>query len=375
MRSRSSDRAVRVGFVGAGSVLWAYLQALDRLVPRGLATEGPICARRPERWPELLRRRPGAHLVHDPAGVLESDVDIVCVLTPPDSHAALARLALEHGKHVLVEKPLAANRADAEALVELAGEQRLTLLAAPFVQLSPTFQGYWTAIDGGAIGRVHSARALYGNAGSTWATWYHSSGVGPLAEIGIYNLKSLTTLLGPVTRVLATEAVAVQRRHIGDEVVEHPDPDVLHLVAEHETGALSSIVSSHAIQRYRRPALELYGTDGTANLMGDDWNPQGYELWRNDAGRWEQFEPIDATWLWANGLLECVASIRDGRAPLHEPLQDLHLLDIVDAARRSARTERAVRIGSRFPPLDLTLATLTAAGHVHDRTRPADEQA
>ena len=54
---------VRVGFVGAGSVLWAYLQVLDRLVPRGLASEGPICARRREAWPDVLRRRPGAQLV------------------------------------------------------------------------------------------------------------------------------------------------------------------------------------------------------------------------------------------------------------------------------------------------------------------------
>ena len=48
------DRPVRIGIIGAGNVLPAYLQVLDRLVPRGLATEGPICARETDRWPELL---------------------------------------------------------------------------------------------------------------------------------------------------------------------------------------------------------------------------------------------------------------------------------------------------------------------------------
>jgi predicted dehydrogenase len=373
MRSRSSDHALRVGFIGAGSVLWAYLQVLDRLIPCGIALEGPICARRRDAWPELLRRRPHARLVESPAQVVDSDTDVVCVLTPPESHAALARLALEHGKHVVVEKPLAPHRADAEALVALAAEQGVTLLAAPFVQLSPTFRALWSAIDSGAIGRVHSARGLYGNAGSTWAAWYHSGGVGPLAEVGIYNLKSLTALLGPVTRVLAAEGLAVPRRRIDDVEVVHPGPDVSHVIAEHEGGALSSIVSSQAIQRYRRPALELYGTDGTANLLGDDWDPHGYELWRIEAGSWEQVEPVDATWLWADGLRECVASIREGRAPLQELAQDLHLLDVIDAARRSARSGRAAQIGSWFAPLDLTLEP-PAGGHVHDRTRPADQQ-
>ena len=205
----------RVGFVGAGSVLWAYLQVLDRLVPRGLASEGPICARRKETWPSILARRPGARLVADVREVVESDVDVVVVITPPASHAEVAALAIEHGKHVVVEKPIAGSRSDAESLVRLAAERGVLLLAAPFVQLAPTFRALWTAVSGGAIGHVHSARGLYGNAGATWASWYHDSGVGPLAEMGIYNLKSLTALLGPVAEVVAAEATAVEYREAG----------------------------------------------------------------------------------------------------------------------------------------------------------------
>ena len=94
-RSRRRDAVrdpVGVGFVGAGNVLPAYLQVLDRLVPRGLAREGPICARQQETWPELLRRRPAAHLVADANEVFESDVEVVVVLTPPAAHAELDAL-------------------------------------------------------------------------------------------------------------------------------------------------------------------------------------------------------------------------------------------------------------------------------------------
>jgi predicted dehydrogenase len=365
---------VGVGIIGAGNVLPAYLQVLDRLVPRGLAREGPICARQRDAWPELLRRRPDAELVQDAREVVEADVDVVVVLTPPASHAELARLALEHGKHVVVEKPFAETRAEGEALARLAAERGLHLLAAPFIQLSPTFRALWTIVSDGALGTVHSARGLYGNAGSHWTAWYHSGGPGPLAEAGIYNLKSLTALLGPVVEVFAAEALAVPTRHAGGSEIANPDPDVSHVLLRHADGALSSVVSSQAIQRYRRPALELYGTDGTANLLGDDWDPRGFEVWRNERGSWEEHDAIEPTWLWADGLREAVACVRESRPPLGSLDHDLHLLDVVAAARISASEREAVRVDSSFAQLGLRLEPPSRVEHLHDHTRPSDEQ-
>jgi predicted dehydrogenase len=343
-------------------------------VPRGLAREGPICARRPEGWPELLRRRPGAQLVADPSEVVEADVDVVVVLTPPESHAALTRLALEHGKHVVVEKPFAENRAEGEELFHLAEERGLHLLAAPFVQLSPTFRAFWTIVDAGELGHVHSARALYGNAGSHWTTWYHSGGPGPLGEAGIYNLKSLTALLGAVVEVFAAETVAVAKRLAGGIEIASPDPDVSLVVLRHATGALSSVVSSQAIQQYRRPALELYGSSGTANLLGDDWDPRGFEVWRNENGFWERHDAIEPTWLWADGLREAVACAREGRPPLSSPEHDLHLLDVLDAARASVAERAAVPVDSSFARLELRFEAPARVELLHDHTRPSDEQ-
>jgi predicted dehydrogenase len=368
---------VEVGIVGAGNVLPAYLQVLDRLVVRGQAREGLVCARRRETWDGLHARRPGLRLVEDAGAVLESEAVVVVVLTPPESHAELVGLALEHGKHVVAEKPVALSRAVAEPLFRLAAEKGLYLLAAPFVQLAPTFRALWGELRGGAIGRIHSARGLYGNAGSHWASWYHAGGVGPLAEAGIYNLKSLTAILGPVAKVLAAETRAVERREVAGATIASPDPDVSHVLLRHEAGALSSVVSSQAIQRYRRPGLELYGTEGTANLLGDDWDPRGFEIWRNKEGRWEEYEAIDPTWLWADGLREVVLALQEDRPPLADPAHDLHLLEIVDAARQAVAEGRAVPVSSRFGPLDLRPEE--AAGrrdrqHLHDHTRPPDEQ-
>jgi predicted dehydrogenase len=196
-------------------------------------------------------------------------------------------------------------------------------------------------------------------------------------DLGIYNLKSLTALLGPVTQVLGAEAVVVKPRRVGDRELVNPDPDVSHLILCHQSGALSSVVSSHAIQHYRRPGLELYGTKGTANLLGDDWDPRGFEIWRNEAGCWEDYEAIEGTWLWTDGLNEMVMALRQDRPPLAEITQDLHLLEVLEAARRASQEGKAIPIYSRFKPLDLqpeALRTGADRHHLHDHTRPADEQ-
>lgn len=373
--SLSLNRPVRVGIIGAGNVLWAYLRALDRLIPRGRASLGPVCARRRELWDELRARRPGIQLVAEPDETLWSGSDLIAIITPPESHASLVRRALENGKNALVEKPLATTRAEGEELAEMAEQRGLHLIAAPFVHLAPTFRAFWERIRNGAIGRPHSARGLYGNAGSSWAAWYHQGKVSPLAEVGVYNLKSLTSLLGPAVEVLAAEHTAIKPRFIGACEITDPGHDVSHVILRHESGALSSVVSSHAIQRYRRPALEIYGSEGTANLLGDDWDPRGFEIWRNESGCWEEYEPVEGTWMWTDGLTEAVTALFEGRRPLAEISHDLHLLEVIEAAAASANEGRWITVTSRFGELDLSLREHRRdLHHLHDHTRPADEQ-
>jgi len=368
-----SSRVVLVGIIGAGSALWGYLHALDRLAPRGYAQEGTICARNRERWPDILRRRPHARLVSDPAEVLESEAEVLVIVTPPDTHVELAKAALAHGKHVVVEKPLGTTPTEARNLVEFAQSRHLHLLASPFVYLSPTFRALWTRVRRGDIGDVHSGRALYGNLGSAHAAWYHTGGIGPLAELGIYNVKSLTALIGPVRAVYAAQMTALRPRAVAGRRIANPDPDVVHALIQHQSGALSSVVASHAIWTYRRTAIELYGTNGTANLLGDDWDPRAYEVWQSTAGAWEVHDSIDPTWHWSDGLRELVTALRERRAPLASLEHDLHVLDVIEAASLSANSGQAVEVTSTYDLPDLTLDD-SMASYVHDHTRSPDEQ-
>ena len=366
---------IGVGFIGAGNVLPAYLQALDRLTPRGLAIEGPILARRTEVRDALVARRPATLAVEHVEQVLHADaVDLVVILTPPSTHPELVRAALKAGRHVLCEKPIAPTAAVGQALFDLARAKGRILLAAPFVHLSPSLRRLWTLLADGAIGHVHAARAHYGNVGSSTAAWYHEDEVATLGDAGIYNLKSLVALLGPVCEVYAATAHARPEREIGGRTVVARDPDTWQVLLRHTGGALSSVLASHATVRYRRPAIELYGTEGTANLLGDDWDPHGIELWREDAQTWTVREPDDTTWSWTDGLRECVAALRQGRAPLADPAIDVHLLEVITAAGDAARAGNAVAVRSRFEPFTGLRLQEQEGRHVHDRTRPADEQ-
>jgi predicted dehydrogenase len=373
---RASGGPVRVGFVGAGNVLPAYLQALDRLVGRGWAEAGAVVARSEAARARLAGLRPGVEAVEGVDELLADDaVELVVVLTPPATHPRLVRRLLDAGRHVVCEKPLALDVGTARGLFEAAAREGLLLLSAPFVHLSPTFRRLWAVVADGTIGRVHAARAHYGNPGSTWARWYHEDHLATLGDVAIYNLKSLVALLGPVREVTAASATALPERRIGEQPFAASDPDTWQLILRHEDGALASVLASHSTPAYRRPAIELYGTAGTANLLGDDWDPHGFEVWREDAQIWEVHEPEDATWLWADGLREAVLALHAGRAPLHNPELDIHLIEVIAACGSSAAEGRSVEVSSRFEPwLELRPVRHPVAHHVHDRTRPADEQ-
>jgi predicted dehydrogenase len=375
-RRRSRTGPVRVGFLGAGNVLPAYLQVLDRLVGRGWAAAGPVVARSEDARARLARLRPDARTVPGVDELLADDeVELVVVLTPPSTHPELVRALLEAGRHVVCEKPVAADADTARRLFDAAREAGLLLLSAPFVQLSPTFRRLWAVVADGSIGRVHAARAHYGNPGSTWARWYHEDPLATLGDVGIYNLKSLAALLGPVREVTAVSATALPERRIADRPYTARDPDTWQLVLRHEQGALASVLASHATFAYRRPAIELYGDAGTANLLGDDWDPHGLEVWREGPQVWEVHEPEDATWLWADGLREAVLSLRTGDPALGNPDLDIHLIEVIAACGVSAAEARSVSVSSRFEPWTELRPDRDRVGHhVHDRTRPVDEQ-
>jgi predicted dehydrogenase len=150
-----------LGVIGCGSVFAGpYRAMIDRLRAPGRVHVSAVYD-----LDDTKRRRAAAHYAVDPdlaepAEVIgRDDVDVVLVLTSMNEHGRLAKAALEAGKHVLVEKPLATSLDEAAELLERSRTAPGLLVCAPHILLSPTFRAVHAAVREGRIGALLSARA------------------------------------------------------------------------------------------------------------------------------------------------------------------------------------------------------------------------
>jgi predicted dehydrogenase len=332
----------------AGNVLTAYGPAIQRLRYRGMVEPIVACGRHAQRSSATMQLAP-VHFTTKPDDVLcASDVDAVIILTSLSQHASLARAALNAGKHVFVEKPLATSIDEGKALVELGKRSTGVLVCAPFTTLSPTFQTIASHIRRGDIGKPCSARARYGWSGPWWNDWFYKAGGGCLFDLGVYSITTLTGLLGPARRVTAFAGVAIPERLINGRTVHVEAEDNAQVLLDFGDACFAVVTSGFTMQQYRSPALEVYGTTGTVQMLGDDWDPDGYELWQNSVGCWQLFKETDPDWLWSDGLQHFVECIRDRSRPLVTPQHALHVLEIMLKAQHAARSGKTLEIESTF---------------------------
>ncbi len=155
---------IGVGVIGCGSVFWGpYLSMLERLAVERRVAVRAVYDRNPGKREAAARRTGTRDDLSGPEAVMEAaGVDVVLVLTSMNEHAALTRLALAAGKHVLVEKPVATSLEDARAILDTAATAPGHLVCAPHILLSPTYRAMHARVRAGDIGEVLLARARYG---------------------------------------------------------------------------------------------------------------------------------------------------------------------------------------------------------------------
>jgi len=362
-------RSHGLGIIGCGNVLEAYLPQCEKLRRLGLAELVVACGR-PHQKDRALKLGAPRFTTHE-RDLLDSDsVDIVVILAAMSEHARLARAALEAGKHVLLEKPMATNLADAAELIALSNQRDRRLVCAPFTILSPTFQAIARRIRAGEIGKPCSARARYGWSGPWWSEWFYKPGGGCLFDLGVYCITSLTGLLGPAKRVVAMAGVAIPEREINGRNVPVESEDNAHVLLDFAEACFGVVTTGFTLQQYRSPALEIYGTSGTIQMLGDDWDPDGYEFWQNSAGCWQLFKETAPDWPWTDGLRDLLECLRAGTTPRVTPAHAYHVLEIMLKAQQSGREGRALAIESTFEPPDFAEPESVEAAHLmHDRTR------
>lgn len=206
----------------------------------------------------------------------DPDIELVINLTIPAAHAEVSMKALEAGKHVYVEKPLAATVEEGRRVLELAKQKGLLVGSAPETFMGGGQQTCLQLVEEGAIGKPFAAAAFMMARGHEFwhpdPEFYYQKGGGPLFDMGPYYMTSLINLLGPIARVSGSSIAALTERVITSEpkrgkVVPVETPTHITGVLEFASGAVATIIMSFDIfGGSTLPSIELYGTEGTLRV-------------------------------------------------------------------------------------------------------------
>ncbi|MEU9336676.1 Gfo/Idh/MocA family oxidoreductase [Streptomyces sp. NPDC048290] len=346
--------SLRVGIVGAGKISGAYLSTLERLDSVRITAVTDLD---PDRARACAARAGDAVAVAPTVAALvaRDDVDAVLNLTVPAAHADVALAALAAGKHVYGEKPLAADREEAGAVLAAARAAGLRVACAPDTVLGTGTQTARKAVDDGLIGTPVAATAFMTTAGhEAWhpdPEFYYRPGGGPLLDMGPYYLSALVQLLGPVVKVTGASSRPRAERTIGGGPrAGHTFPVAVdtHVtgVLEHTGGALTTLVMSFDIRAARLPRIEVHGTgaslsvpdpngfDGPVEIhRGDGWQPLPVSAGHRGAGR-------------GTGLADLAAALAAGRPHRASAELAAHVLDVMLTLLDAAEEGRALPVTS-----------------------------
>lgn len=333
---------IRVGIVGLGSIGVTHARAI-----RELAGEAQLVAYSggsPEKaaeagWPDAQQVPVEELLAH-------AEVDVVAICSPSATHASQARTALGHGKHVVVEKPLALSIADAEDVVAAAEARGLTLSVISQRRFEPEHVAVKRLLESGELGRirlattqVHWWRDDNYYAAAPWRARMDEGG-GSVMNQGVHNIDLLTWLCGPVAEVTAQFGTLAHDIDAEDTTVA---------TVRFDSGALGLISTSTATYPGSPATITLHTDRGLI------------ELGQGEILRWEVDVPrpdLDADARAASGAADPVAigilghvaqwrdvvsAIRDGRRPLIPGADGASAVRLMCAMYEAARSGRAVK--------------------------------
>lgn len=313
---------IRVGVVGCGKISSIYFKncktypnlvvaaCADLNVARAIASAEEHGVPKACSVPELLA---------DP------DIDIVINLTIPAAHAEVCLLALEAGKHVYVEKPLAVTREEGQAILAKAREKGLLVGSAPDTFLGGGIQTCIKLVEDGWIGTPVAATAFMMVKGHEhWhpdPEFYYAKGGGPMFDMGPYYLTALVAMLGPIRRVTGMTKISFPERVItsqpkfGQTITVDTPTHVAGLLDFH-SGAIGTIITSFDIRGGANlPRIEVYGSLGTLSVPDPNTFGGPVLLRRHDATEWRE---IPLTHGYAEngrglGVLDMAYAIEEGR--------------------------------------------------------------
>jgi predicted dehydrogenase len=270
---------VKVGIIGCGNISTIYIKNCKTYANLELVACADIDINRAEAKAEefgIARAYTPEQLLADP------DIEIIINLTIPKAHAEVCVLALEAGKHVYTEKPLAVTREEGQRILETAKRHGRLVASAPETFMGGGIQTCRKLIDDGWIGTPIAASAfMLGRGHEHWhpdPEFFYEMGGGPMFDMGPYYLTALVSLLGPIQRVAGSARISYPERIISSEKkrgqrIHVEIPTHVAGTLEFISGVVGTMITSFdAMGGAQLPFIEIYGSLGTLSVP----DPNGF---------------------------------------------------------------------------------------------------
>jgi predicted dehydrogenase len=213
------------------------------------------------------------------------------------------------------------------------------------------------ALAANKLGRVAAAHADYGHGGPNWSSFFYEKGGGSLPDLGVYNLTSLTGLLGPAKSVMAMVNIVTPTRTIDRKgQIKVTEEDNAMVLLDHGNGVISHVQSGfnyfnphgHEGKKETRHTISIIGTQGVMGLVGYDWEPLGVDLATQSEPTYKRHATDAKGYVWQQGASLAAETLATGKEWLFTPEHALHVVEIIVAARQSQETGRRIDLTSTF---------------------------
>lgn len=358
-----SGDGLRVGVIGVGWAGQQHLAAYDALP--GVEITGIAGLEEPMRAKLAARYGVKRHVAQWEELLDGGGLDAVSVAVPTFLHAPISVAALERGIHVLAEKPMARTPAEAESMVDAARRAGRVLDVAFNHRQRGDIQELKGVIDAGRLGRPYYAKAwwLRRTGIPTLGSWFTRSelaGGGPLVDIGVHVLDYSLFLLGHprVTAVSASTYDLLGSSGFGSSPESKKSgatgdkafdvEDLATVFMRLEDGGTLLVEASWAAHRADGDefGITLYGTEGGAELIIEDYAPSGSLIvFSDDGGKAVSTRLKAKPGRGHDAVVEqFVENVRSGRWDGRDGAGAAELTRIVDACYRSAAEQREVQL-------------------------------
>ncbi len=361
------NKTIKIGFVGVGDISGIYLENITKMY-REIEIIG-VCDLIRERAEEAVKKYNIPKLYNDMYELFADDeVDIVLNITQAYNHYAVTKAALEAGKNVYSEKPLATDLEQGKELVKLAQEKGLWLGGAPDTSLGGGIQTCRQLIDDGYIGDVIGGSVhMICHGPEAWhpdPEAFYQPGAGPMFDMGPYYMTALANLLGRCSKITGFSRKGYEERIItsqpkyGQKIPVNVDTFVSGSML-FESGAIVRALMSFDVYYVGRDYanIEIYGTEGMMWVPDPNAFNGPIKLVRGNEGI---IREVPTMYPYTDncralGLADMAKSMQTGRRHRCNSMQQLHVLEMMESFITSSHEERIVTLETpyeRAPMMD-----------------------